>query len=121
MTTCPVCQTSFNEPITQPVPTSLPSIPLAYDVPSLLEAVKQLTQGYNQLSGKTLGNKHKNNQAPKKSKVQLGRFIELKQGRSTVNLKVYSKDDPTTFVEFNQINAMTFQDTVTGETWTWQR
>lgn len=120
MPICPTCQSSISEPIDQPTPQQTPSIPPAYDLPSLLSAVKQLTLGYELLSGRLLGNKQtKNNTSPKKPK--LGRYVEQKQGRVTQDVKVFSKQDPETFVTFKQINALQFKDSVTGETWTWQR
>lgn len=124
MPTCPVCQTSFDQKVDQPAPQTTPSIPAAYDMPSLIAAVQLLTQGYNQITGRAggvSGFKSKSNSDANNKKPNPGRFIEQRQSRVTETHKVFSKQDPTTFVEFKQINSMTFKDSVTGELWTWTR
>ena len=99
---------------------------------SLIVAVQALTHGYNLLTNritatnKALANAQANRQPPIASKNQAnkanqGRFVEQPLLRVTVLQKVYSKQDPTVWVEFLQINTMTFKDSVTGELWTWNR
>jgi hypothetical protein len=127
MPACPTCGNSVDQVISQPPVQTTPSIPQAYDLQSVIQAIQQLTQGYNQLTGRTGNNnsqQSKNNtQQPKNNtsqkKPKLGRFVE--QRRVTSNVKIYSAQDPATFVTVKQINALTFRDTVTGETWTWGR
>jgi hypothetical protein len=123
MPICPTCQASFDQAVSQPAQQQTPSIPPANDLQSLIYAVQMLTQGYNQLTGRNGNNQNqtKNNTPRPPNKPKLGRFVEFKQGRVTSTVKVYSKQDPSTFVEVKQINAMTFQDSVTGEIWTWGR
>lgn len=127
MPICPTCQASFDQAVSQPIQQQTPSVPPANDLQSLIYAVAQLTQGYNQLTGRTAnnqggGNKNTgNNQSKPPPTQKLGRFIEKKAARVMTTVKVYSKQDPSTFVEVKQINAMTFVDSVTGEQWTWGR
>ena len=129
MAICPTCQASFNEVVDQPTPQNTPSIPQATDLQSVIYAVQQLTQGYNQLTGRTgqpgqqgrTGQPGQQGRAGQAPKSKIGRFQELTQQRVTAKVKVYSKQDPETFVEYKQINAMTFKDTVTGEQWNWAR
>jgi hypothetical protein len=122
MPICPTCQASFDQAVSQPIQPQTPSITPAYDLQSLLQAVQQLTQGYNQLTGRTNNNQSQpKNNMPQPPKPKIGRFIEQKPARVVSTVKVYSKQDPSVFVEVKQINAMTFQDSVTGELWTWGR
>jgi hypothetical protein len=86
--------------------------------------MRQLIQGYDMLRGQAgqtgkQGAPGKAGQNAKKPKT--GRFQEITTQRITKKAKVFSKQDPTVFVEFKQINGMTFKDTVTGELWKWTR
>ena len=98
---------------TQPITSKIASIAVPTEQSGLLQAVQQLIYNHNQSNGTS----------PKSSapKAKVGRFQELVQNRITAKVKIYSKQDPETFVEFTQINGMTFQDSVTGETWSWVR
>lgn len=118
MTDAPISYTNLNENIQQPAPPAMPSVPLANDLPSALEAIRALTHGYNIQYGMRSGG-NSNNTAPSKPKI--GKYSEQKPLRVTKTIKVYSKQDPETFIEVKQINAMTFRDSITGELWTWTR
>jgi hypothetical protein len=95
----------------------------------VLPALQALIQNLNLLTGN--GPAPNNNgggggggnvgqqKAPPKAKQ--GRFVELTGQRVTADVKVYSKQDPSTFVAYKQINGMTFKDSVTGELWSWGR
>ena len=123
MAICPTCHTSVDELITQPnTHTLLQSITPPTDMSSVLSALQQLINNFNLITGNgpgQSGQPGKNGEPGTKS--QLGRFTEQRNSRVTKKVKVYSKQDPATFVEVEQINAMTFRDSVTGEVWTWGR
>jgi hypothetical protein len=122
MPICPVCHLSTDQVIDQPNTSTLtPSISPPTDLNGLYSAMRQLIQGYDMLRGQAgqQGPAGKAGQNAKKPKT--GRFQELTAQRITRKVKVFSKQDPTTFVEFKQINGMTFKDTVTGELWKWTR
>lgn len=118
MPICPTCHTSVDEVISQPTTSPMQSIAPPIDMGGVLPALRQLIYNFNLLNGRD-GAPGKNSTQPKKPKV--GRYVEQKQGRVTKDVKVFSKQDPETFVTFKQINSLQFKDTVTGETWTWQR
>ena len=113
MPVCPVCFQSTYEIISQPDTSTLtPSVAVPTDMSGVLPALAQLIHGYNMLRGAAF------KRSPTKKKP---RYEEQKAKRLTAKVKVFSKQDPTTFIEFKQINGMTFKDTVTGELWVWQR
>ena len=130
MATCPTCSSSVPVAIDQPAAPTIPSIPTAHDLPSALAAIQALSMTHNIVypggggGSKGQGSKQqpqsKNNTKPPQ-KPKVGRFEEQKSKRVTANVKVYSKQDKETFVEYKQINGMTFKDTITGETWNWSR
>jgi len=120
MAICPTCHTSVDEPVTQPdTRTLLQSITPPTSMSDVLAALQQLIINFNLITGNGPGN---SNQPGKPGKPpKLGRFVENRQGRITKQVKIYSKQDPDTFVVVDQINALTFKDSVTGEQWTWGR
>jgi hypothetical protein len=124
MADAPISYTNLNENIQQPTSPGMPAIPLASDLPSALEAIRALTQGYNtQYNMNPAGNR--NNSTPKKPK--LGKYVEDKPKRITKKERIYHKDDKTgkvdkeQYVDVETINSLTFKDTITGELWTWSR
>ncbi len=126
MATCPTCSSVVPVAIDQPTAPTIPSIPQASDLPSALAAIQALSITHNIMHGSNSKSpQHQNqgqdkNQTPNK-KPKVGRFQELTAQRVTAKVKVYSKQDKDTFVEYKQINGMTFKDTITGETWNWSR
>ena len=128
MATCPTCSSTVPVSIDQPTAAPIPSIPIASDLPSALAAIQALSMTHNIVYGyggggggsKQQPQQSKNNTKPPQ-KPKVGRFEEQKSKRITTKVKVYSKQDKETFVEYKQINGMTFKDTITGETWNWSR
>lgn len=111
MAICPTCHTSVDEVISQPTTSQIQSIAPPTDMSGVLSAVQQLIYNFNQIT----------NNGPSNQKPKTGRFQEVTAKRITKKMKVYSKQDKETFVEYKQINGMTFKDTVTGEQWKWER
>lgn len=113
----PVCHVSVDQVINQPASTPMPSIPPATDLSSALQAIAALTQLVNQLSGRFPSNSGNN----KNSKQKVGRFQELKPLRTVEKKRIFNPQDKEQFVDVERINRLVFQDTVTGEQWTWTR
>ncbi len=110
MPICPTCHASTDEVINQPNTSNLVSaVHAPTDMSGVLQALQQVIYNLNRITNNSPGNK------------KIGRFQEVKAQRITAKVKVYSKQDKETFVEYKQINGMTFKDTVTGEQWNWSR
>lgn len=144
MTTPQVCHISPKTQISQPAvgPLRMRSIPpintsngAAAQMASMAEAIAALTYNIQLLSGQLQqrdngnGNTNQGSGAPGPGKggsaprppnpSKQSRFAEV--NRTTEKVKVTNPDDDSQFVEFNQINTLTMVDTITGETWSWNR
>jgi hypothetical protein len=128
MAGAPQCFISVNEQINQPPGAILPAIPPANDMQSALAAIAAMRQMLMQMTGQiggladrgqqqgSQGNQQNNNQ--NKKQQALGRWTEINRAVGKVTLK--STDGSVTF-EIDQINKLTFQDTVTKEQFVWNR
>lgn len=117
----PVCHIPPVTTTTQPGPVSLPSIPPAQPtVASLTATVNALRQVVLFLSGQQ-GPRGLQGAPGQDAHARPARWTE--QGRTTSKTKVYQNNDPSTgnFVEVEQINSLTMQDGITGESWRWSR
>ncbi len=126
MATCPTCSSAIPVAIDQPTAPTIPSIPAASDLPSALAAIQALTMTHDIMHGSNSKSPQQQKQGQNKNKTpndkpKIGRFQELTAKRVTAKVKIYSKQDKATFVEYKQINGMTFKDTITGEMWNWSR
>lgn len=126
MSNAPVCEIQPIINTQQPSPVTLPAIPLATDLPSALAAINAMAmwirhaqqrlpppppdvQGRGGISGiKT-----------KPSTPVQGRWTKVSQQTKVV--RVTNPNDPTQFVDVQQIVALTMTDTHTGEKWIWTR
>lgn len=117
MPACPTCGSSVDEPVGPGTAVTMPSVPPAFDLASAIASLNMLIVGYNNMRGPA-GAPGKNG---KSKTAKGGKYVELKQKRVTNTVKVASKQDPDTYVEFKRIDALTFHDTKTNEIWTWQR
>lgn len=133
MANAPSCFVSVNEPINQPPGVRLPSIPQANDLQSALSAIGAMTQLINLLTGQIVqqANRGQPGKAGQQGKPgtpakntdqqnKTGRWQEVPGSRVTQRVSMDSTDGSVTFT-FNQINRVLLQDSVTGETWLWQR
>jgi hypothetical protein len=124
--TAPVCFVSTNQQIGQPPGVQLPALPVATDLPSALSAIQAMTNMLNLLTGQTgqsgaQGNVGAAGAAGAGGKNQKGgRFQEVAGSRVTQDIQLTSDDGSVTFT-IKQINAITWQDTITGEQITWNR
>ena len=139
MANAPSCFVSVNEPINQPPGVRLPSIPQANDLQSALSAIGAMRELLNLLTGQTVQQRNQGQPGragqqgkagkpgdpakPNKNQDQqnkTGRWQEVPGSRVTQQVTMDSTDGSVTFT-FNQINRVLLQDSVTGETWLWQR
>ena len=56
-----------------------------------------------------------------KNNPETGRWSEIPQARITEVVRIFNPKDKSQWVDVERINATTFQDTVTGEQFFWQR
>jgi hypothetical protein len=92
----PVCPTSRPQPVPgQPGP-AIPAVPKATDLPSVIQAVNQLTQIINLML------------APP--------FTEVTRNVQTV--RVYNPNDKSQWVDVERITNLTMANDL-GQTWTW--
>lgn len=103
----PVCHIPPEHDTLQPGPKNIPAIPPAGPtIASLVQTVNTMRQVIIMLT----------NQQARQS-VQ--RWTEA--NRTSSKVKIYDPNDKSVFVEVEQINSLTMQDGVTGETWSWKR
>jgi hypothetical protein len=112
----------------QPNGVKLPSIPQATDLPSAIAAINAMASILRTITGQqspSLGLPQSSgggfNVIPQKTPPKPGRYQEQKPMRVVNTVTVYSKEDPTAFITFKRIDALTFKDTKTGELWQWTR
>lgn len=119
----------FDPNFQQPDLSVLPQMPIATDE-NIVFAVNAIRQVVQQLGApKTLPksppqqphpNAPKNKQQnKKKDPPDKPRFME--KSRKVSKQRVYNTQDATQFVEFDQIDELVMEDTVTGATWVWTR
>ncbi len=135
MGAAPVCHVSVDEVLTQPPARKLAYIPPATDLQSALRAIEALRQNILVLTGQLAAQRptiaffsqggaagtgsqvagaRPSNSKPGSNPDQ-GRWIE--QSRTTEVKRITNPDDESQFVDVQQINRLTMQDTVTGELW----
>lgn len=117
--TAPVCHISPPVQVGQPpaVPfQSISPIPAQFDWNALRTILNQMKRAIEQLSGQQ-GNTANNGQ---KKPNKTGRYIEISRDVEQVTIPIITTGDNPE-VTFNQINRLTFKDTVTGEQWQWNR
>jgi hypothetical protein len=113
---------------TTPPSPQLPAIPTASNLPTALSAIQALTQAVRLLAGQFLSKS--NNVAPgtqttaavkPNAPSTISRFTEVPGTRVTVQVALPVTGGGGGTVTINQINAITWQDQVTGQTILWQR
>lgn len=122
----PVCRIApASTPISsQPPPVTVPSIPpidgSMGSIIAALNAMKIAIEGLYGLQGIVRAPAANKSPSPSKpSPKKTGRFNETK--RTSAKVKVTNPDDDSQYVMVDQINSLTFTDSVTGETWQWNR
>ena len=116
--TAPVCHITPPNQVGQPAPVQLQSIPMAphqFDWNAVRAMLNQMKRAIETLSGQIGGST--SNQKKKNNKV--GKYIEV--DRQTAQVRITNPQDSNQYVDVLRINSLTFQDSVTGEKWTWNR
>ena len=127
----PVCNISPKNPPPQSLAPTLPSIPIATDVPSLIAAVNALRQWIiqytNQGQGGSGGPNNQNqgggtNPGGGGGGGNLSNFTEVPNSRQTTTTRIYDPNDPTnqTYVDVKQITALDFANKA-GQTVKWKQ
>lgn len=117
MANAPVCNNAPPGAAVQPDPKTLPTIPVANDLQSAINAINAIRR----ILQTTLY------QPPPVGgitgfKVQQGRgFSEVRQRRVTRRIRIYNPNDRSQWVDVNQIVGMVMADPITGQTWSWQQ
>ncbi len=150
MATTPlVCNIAPVIQVNQPVTSSIPAIPTpGPDISSILATLNALKLAVEKLSGQSPGpnswygagnaltpassagggpssgskaqqqQQQTQNNANKPQGAK-GRWTEI--SRQTATVRVTNPNDNTQYVDVLRINQLVFQDSVTGEVWTWNR
>lgn len=120
MAGAPVCTVPTQAPTTQPLPTAMPAIPAPTpSIAGLMASVTALKRAVETLSGQKGGLSGFTTNPSSKKSNQDGRWKEVDRVKETV--RVFNPNDSSQFVDVLRINKLVFQDTVTGETWIWNR
>jgi hypothetical protein len=107
----------------QPGPTNLPGIPPPNaSIPGLLATVNAMRQTILIITGQQGVGGPRGQAGPRgKDANAKGQWTENKANRVTAKVKVYSKTDPTQFVEVEQVNQIEMVNKDTKQTWKWRR
>ena len=127
----PACNINPKNPPPQSLAPTLPSIPIATDVPSLIAAVNALRQWIiqytNQGQGGGGGPNNQNqgggtNPGGGGGGGNLSNFTEVPNSRQTTTTRIYDPNDPTnqTYVDVKQITALDFANKA-GQTVKWKQ
>lgn len=123
--TAPVCAIIPPDQPGEPTAKTVPTIPVARDLASALAAINAITAWINAQQqpkrtaqgtgggGTTIPPKP----TPKQPQPQQGRWNEIT--RQTQKVKIVNPQDPTQFVEVEQLTKLVMQDSQTKETWIW--
>ena len=125
MSSAPVCEIQPVISTEQPTAPALPAIPVATDLASALGAlnaigmwIRQATPILTQLARQGGISGFKTKSSGKKAGQQ-GRWTPVQQQYKTV--RVTNPNDPSQYVDIQQIETLTMGDTITGEKWVWTR
>ena len=127
----PVCNINPKNPPPQSLAPTLPSIPIAIDLPSVIAAVNNIRQWIiqytNQGQGGGGGPNNQNqgggtNPGGGGGGGNLSNFTEVPNSRQTTTTRIYDPNDPTnqTYVDVKQITALDFANKA-GQTVKWKQ
>ena len=132
----PVCNINPKNPPPQSLAPTLPSIPIAIDLPSVIAAVNNIRQWIIQYTNQGQGGSGGPNNQNKGGGTnpgggggggggtpgQLSNFQEVPNSRQTTTTRIYDPNDPTqqTYVDVKQITALGFANKA-GQTVTWKQ
>lgn len=118
----PVCHIVPDQPIQQPSPLNLPSIPPAQpSIASLVQTVNAMRQTILVLTGQQGSQGRPGAPGANGQNAAKGQWAENKQARITEKVKIYDPNDSTQFVEVDRVNAIQMVNKDTGQTWVWSR
>jgi hypothetical protein len=117
----PICHIPAEVVTNQPGPQNLPAIPPATaNLQSLMHTVNALRQVVMFISGQQ-GPRGPQGAPGNNAKSKPARWTE--NSRTTTTVRIYQNNDKSSpnFVDVEQINGLTMQDGITGESWNWSR
>ena len=115
----PVCEIQPVISTAQPAPSSLPAIPVATDLPSALQAIQALTMWVRQARPLLNPQPQQSQGLAKNQQPTSGGWKRVSQQYKTV--RVTNPNDPSQYVDVQQIESLIMSHPTTGETWTWSR
>lgn len=136
MTAAPVCHVAPESSVTtQPTGALLPVIPQATDLTSALNAIGAIRQTLMQMNNQLRNQSNNSNRGggqggsggggsagvSGQKKPKMGRWNEIPDERVVQTVRIFNPKDKEQYVDVQRINALTFQDTVTGESFYWYR
>lgn len=118
-----VCHIPGDVVTDQPGPQNLPGIPPPdATIAGLLATVDALRRNMLIITGQQGVQGPRGQAGPRSPNTGAkGQWIEDKGKRVMTKVKIYSKTDPTQFVEIEQVNSITMTNKDTKQTWTWRR
>lgn len=123
MAKAPICHESRDEAFPVKQPSLIPNIPPANDLPSALAAINALANAMRIITNR------QNARPPQPWTPQINNFAstnssrwqEVRSERVKQVVRVKNPQDPSQFVDVEQINGLTFSDQKTGEKFSWKR
>ncbi len=105
--------------VTAQGPLVLPVIPKAIDLPSALTAINALNQAIQILTNAIPANGSNTSQQSTAPAVVASSFQQT--GLQVKTIRVTDPNDPSVFVDVEQIVSLTLYDPVTKQTWEWHQ
>ena len=117
----PICYINPPAPTAEPIAPTIPSIPVATDLQSLIQAVNTIAQIIRTMNNQDPGPGQRItgltvNNEPKKHRSD---FHEVVQKRIVQKVRVYNPQNHKQYVDVNQITGLTFANKLTGQQIDW--
>lgn len=118
----PICNVSPTPPPQTKTSPLVNNVPVATDLASAIQAVNALRQVINSLLGQNTGGNGGAGPGPSPIKPGFSSQSQFQVTNQTITkTRIYDPNDPSkqTYVDVDQVVALTMQNPVTRETWQW--
>ena len=119
--TAPICYINPPPPTAEPVAPTLPAIPAATDLQSVIQAVNTITQILRSMNNQQDGGPQRFTDATVNSKKKRSDFHEVVKKRIVKKVRVFNPQNKSQFVDVKQITGLTFANKLTGQEITWEQ
>jgi hypothetical protein len=120
MASAPICYINPPAPSAEPVAPTIPAIPVATDLQSVIQAVNTIAQILRSMNNQQdLGPPQRLTDATVNSKKHRSDFHEVVTKRVVKKVRVFNPQNKSQFVDVKQITGLTFANKLTGQQINW--